>query len=190
MTHNSTKKQNQKQIIPANNITKFLYPKRKQDDQPLKSELTSTLSYWFGGGRRHRASGAEPTRRTGFSFKWSRLVRQGAPHCSKGEKKIRAHKNGSSLAHNRTPRLLPPPNHRPTRTRRTPHPVGQPSPPPSAGLLACIACTSCLFLPHLLFLYSHILHALTTRLVAVSFSFVFSIFHVLVEVSLQNCEKQ
>lgn len=72
----------------------------------------------------------------------------------------------------------------------TPHPVGQPSPPPTAGLLACIACTSCLFLPHLLFLYSHSLHALTTRLVAVSFSFVFSIFHVLVEVSLQNCEKQ
>lgn len=189
MTHNSTKKQNQKQIIPANNITKFLYPKRKQDDQPLKSELTSTLSYWFGGGQGHRASGAEPTRRTGFWFKWSRLVRQGAPHCSKGEKKIRAHKNGNSLAHNRTPRLLPPSNHRPTRTRRDASPRWS-AISATHRRLACIACTSCLFLPHLLFLYSHSLHALTTRLVAVSFSFVFSIFHVLVEVSLQNCEKQ
>lgn len=132
----------------------------------------------------------EPSRLAEPAFRLSDLVSFArGPHCSKGEKKIRAHKNGSSLAHNRTPRLLLPSNHRPTRTRRDASPRWS-AISATHRRLACIACTSCLFLPHLLFLYSHSLHALTTRLVAVSFSFVFSIFHVLVEVSLQNCEKQ
>lgn len=87
------------------------------------------------------------------------VLASGAHNVSKEGKERRAHKSGSSLAHNRSTLAahLPPSNHRPTRNRRVPS-HSRPAISAANRRRAYIACTSCMFLPNLRFLDFHFLH--------------------------------
>lgn len=104
--------------------------------------------------------------------------RHRGPQCFNGGEERRAHKSGSSSAHNRSTLAahLPPSNHRPTRNRRVPS-HRRPAISATNRRRAYIACTPCMSLPNLRFLDPHFPHAFTTRLVG-------WLLLVLVEVSL------